>query len=425
MEDARYIDPIADNGREVSIADLNALGDTAALADDRVLAELLRIAPYSSGASKAVIPYAFAGFSGSNAGIVSPGPSGKIRIQPFRAIVGSRAAVGSGAKANWRDIRSAIVVGTTTLAQDFVVADAEDDFEHRWDLFWVKLTLDAVTSEARYKKDPTTKAVTAATRSISRTVAWTIGFTKGTTGGAPPVRPSIPADTATEFYVPLAYVGVPGSFNSGQTITTYNIFEVAPTVQLSRATGAASLKPANQLYKDGGVLLTKIPWNVNGFRPGPLLPPTMTGSESRLVAMQLGSSLPASVADNDIIDDSVDWRNRIFRWSCAALGGSVNKFAFDPSLLPGHVPLPDAGALALSAGSQSQGLGQSMVIGEIGYIAVYAAFVDSAMMSQLGVGSAVGLYVDQATGSLKVKILGTPNAQVFFWLEASGPFANL
>ena len=49
---------LTQNGQEVEQSDINALSDAGGLADDHVLAELLRLAPFSgSGASKAILPF--------------------------------------------------------------------------------------------------------------------------------------------------------------------------------------------------------------------------------------------------------------------------------------------------------------------------------------------------------------------------------
>ena len=49
---------LTQNGQEVEQSDINALSDAGGLADDHVLAELLRLAPFSgNGVSKAILPF--------------------------------------------------------------------------------------------------------------------------------------------------------------------------------------------------------------------------------------------------------------------------------------------------------------------------------------------------------------------------------
>src|SRR5689334_8947870 len=105
------------NGQSVQQADLNLLGETSALADDRVFAELFRMQPYDGATvRKGVLPFGHS--ASANAGLVVPnGATGSVLVNPLRAFVGSRTAVATSAKANWRDIRSALAVGSTTLGQ--------------------------------------------------------------------------------------------------------------------------------------------------------------------------------------------------------------------------------------------------------------------------------------------------------------------
>lgn len=107
---------LLNNGQEVQTSDINSMSDSAALADDRVLAELLRMPPYDgSTVTKGVIPFTAETRSDSSDAfnVVSGlGVAGVIRVRPFRALVGSRTAEASDPKKNWRDIRSTIHIGS-------------------------------------------------------------------------------------------------------------------------------------------------------------------------------------------------------------------------------------------------------------------------------------------------------------------------
>src|SRR5262245_59795698 len=102
-------------GQAVSTGDLVTMAENAGLADDHVLAELLRLPPFDgTTVAKAIIPFGIEGPQGAgfvpNRQIVqgSGAADGKIRVLPFRAIIGSRdEIVVGGEKKTWRDIRSA------------------------------------------------------------------------------------------------------------------------------------------------------------------------------------------------------------------------------------------------------------------------------------------------------------------------------
>jgi hypothetical protein len=114
------------DGQELEVPDIANLGAVAGLADDRVLAELLRITPYDgTNVYRGVVPFAVR----SALGATSPGGTvqssgignGSVVVNPFRAIVGSRNAPGTfppndpaagyqpASLANWREIGRAHV----------------------------------------------------------------------------------------------------------------------------------------------------------------------------------------------------------------------------------------------------------------------------------------------------------------------------
>jgi len=154
MSVERYV--IAQNGQEVEQGDLTLLSDAGGLADDHVLAELLRLAPFSgNGVAKAIMPF------GSAATVVPAGATGSVNVNPFRAVVGTRDTVANiGALKNWNDLRSAIFTGPNALAaqQPF---QANAAAQARWDLVYAQLQVDAPGQQvSRYRKDPSTEQVT-------------------------------------------------------------------------------------------------------------------------------------------------------------------------------------------------------------------------------------------------------------------------
>ena len=121
---------LTQNGQEVEQSDINALSDAGGLADDHVLAELLRLAPFSgSGVSKAILPF------GSAATVAPAGATGTVTVSPFRAVVGTRdTAANIGPLKNWNDLRSAIFTGPNALSAHAAARRRTASAQPRWDL---------------------------------------------------------------------------------------------------------------------------------------------------------------------------------------------------------------------------------------------------------------------------------------------------
>ncbi len=129
------------DGQEVEQEDINLLGRTGGLADDRVLAELLRLAPFDgTNTAKAILPFAL---RAADSGTVVPnGATGSVRILPFRAIIGSRTSIATDPLAAWRDIRSSVYSQTTgSGALGAAAAFAPNTTTTpRWDLVYAAFT---------------------------------------------------------------------------------------------------------------------------------------------------------------------------------------------------------------------------------------------------------------------------------------------
>jgi len=145
------------NGAAAYSADINLYADEAALADDRVFAELCRMLPYQGAASRAVAPYRVNGTrTGEGATypgqcIVQPG-TGVVTVKPFRAFIGPRSAVALGTeKTAWRDIRSAICVGAAASLDTTVQIDATGGGIKRFDLVYAKVWIDEAARRSRGK----------------------------------------------------------------------------------------------------------------------------------------------------------------------------------------------------------------------------------------------------------------------------------
>ncbi len=436
------------DGQSVTQDDYNGLGHQAGHAEDFIYAELFRMSPNAS--AKGILPFGnAAGTSITNATVIAAGATGRVDVNPFRAFIGSRTAVGVDALEWQQDVRSGLSVaqGDTASASQVAIA-ANASGNPRWDLVYAVLTVDADSSpETRKVKNPGTAVVTDESVSVTSTTSVTVAIVAGTPG-ASPAFPTIPADSGSIYYIPLAYVRVPNGFNGTSTVANKDINEVAPILAIDRATGGSTLRPANQSNKVGGAAISAtgtggangvLNWTgAAGTRPGLYMPPSMTGMESRIVAIDLssGSSTDWSHQHGGIVDDSIDWRKRVFKWF-ALVDGGTDKFPWNSSggnkICNGENII--AGPNTTDLGSKKayqHGFGQSFAqesITALMWAAQFQSLTNGDNYSNVPValmttGTFVGLYIDASTGALKVYITGNPTAQFFIWLDATAPYTN-
>ncbi len=490
------------DGQEVEEEDINLLGTNSGLADDRVLAELLRLQPFDgTSTAKAILPYALR--AGDSATVIPNGATGAVRVLPFRAIVGSRTALATDPVANWRDIRSAVFAQKSSSgARGAVVSFAPNTTGvTRWDLVYAAFTPDANGAQVtRYVRDPVTGAITApsvVTTLVQQvailvaqgprpilipipiitpvtTLAATAPATAATASPTPtaatspatapaaspsstaaaststPALPAVPGDGGGTFYIPLAYVAIPAGFSATSTVLPGSIFSVAPVISLARVSGTFSVQPANQQFVANGSAITaaQLATWAGGTRPGFYMPPDMVGGESRMVAIDFtvpgyshGGGFAQPNVNNSaslaVVDDTRDWRGRVFRWMAFARGpNTVGNPGFAWQL-----PVPASWSLvpnAFSSGIAQDllfGFGQSFqsdasTAGVNGGMAVRITPLSGAG-SLAAVNVIFGLMVDLTDGKLKIylqqnptNLTATPNFVIFIWLDASAPFTN-
>lgn len=398
------------NGQQVTQADLNNLGTVAALDGDRVFAELFRMVPFDgSTVSRGILPYGTE--TSANVALVAPnGASGNVTVSPFRAFIGSRTTVGTDAKANWRDIRCAVAVGTTTLAQTVAIA-ANASGNPRWDLVYALVSIGAnETTATRKIKSPTTKVISSSSVVTTTVDKVTLGALAGTPA-ASPVFPATPADSGSNYYIPLAYVRVPSGFGATSTVLTTGIAAAAPILRMPTATGCSmrvcdSLSAASTAQQQA--------WGSSGTRPKWWLPPDITGTESLFVFLDLhdASSANWSHRDGDVID-SRDWRGRLIKWT-----------AQNETFVSLPWSTADGSSSNLQGNNTFIGIAQSLypnvISGGLG--------ISRTEFAILSLGSvAVVLAVDwNDGGKLKLHLSTTnpPDGVFSFWLDFTGPYTN-
>jgi hypothetical protein len=414
------------DGQEATIDDWNGNASAASLAPDRSLAELFRPAPNNAGGgaqtTKGIVPFSFYGSpaTGADFGIVAPSGSadGSVLIPPFRALIGSVSA--STPDINWRAARSAVFTGSDatkkTFARQLLAATASNN---RWDLVWAKLTLNVNNlTENRYVRDASTAVVTSTSEVVETIDSVTIGVTQGSEG-ATPTRPSLPADSGSDYYFPLAFVRLVHPHTSGTTLLSRQIQEVAPTIPLARATSAITIQPGNSQYATTGTVIANGGDFTSSARPNAFLPSTMVGGEHRFFAFDWDAATKTHpLSATTTIDDTVDWRRRTFKWFvCAADGAPGDTFVWNAAATD-NIP-----AVTIATGNKDWGFGQSFIddgTAEAGGVAGGVAAIANITATAFPVYFVVNL----TTGVLSVVVGSDPSCRLFLWLEASAPFSN-
>ena len=108
---------MVDQGQSFQPVDANLIATEAALADDRVLWELLRMLPYSTPPAKGILTYGRAGWRkeaglSSTALVQGDTASGSVKVMPFRAVIGSQD--NSTQTEAMRGQRSGYLIGSST-----------------------------------------------------------------------------------------------------------------------------------------------------------------------------------------------------------------------------------------------------------------------------------------------------------------------
>jgi hypothetical protein len=450
----QYVRPLS--GAEVRDQDLTAMADAGAFADDRTLWELLRLQPGSATPDRGILPYAVRGagipalgdgFAAAmhNTALVQGNTSnGSVRVMPFRAIIGSTTLFATSPVEKLRGIRSGYHVGSTSMYSTVAIA-ANATGNPRWTLVYAIVAPNADGDTVTLKaKALSGGALSDQTIVVNKLTTVTVTSLDGT-AGANPTRPALPADGAGLYYIPLAYLFIPTGFGASSSVLFSQIHEHAPVLTMSPAMGGASMMPASEQSRIGGVVdLAQNPNRNAAKRTGAYLPSTMVGCESVFILLQLGLS-PASHADGAIVDSSRDWRQRYFTWSTFVAAGTTSVAAF---VSDGN-GTGAAGAFTRAPSAfSSSGLGGPGVNTMTGWgQSFFNDYPSGAIVTCSGVAFALGgstsvdntkpactalgttgaivlLYVESTTGNLIMKLIGSPSGQLLVKLDATAQFSN-
>jgi hypothetical protein len=410
---------LALDGQAVQKSDLDTLGETAGLADDRVLASLFALAPLSgSTVSRGILPL-------TSSPLIAPnGATGSVKVNAFRAFVGSRTAEASDARENLRGIRSGLSVaaGASAIAAT-VVLGPNASGQPRWDLVYATVTPDAPSSTVTRKVTSTVDgAITSQPVAPFKVTTVTLAVAAGTPS-ATPDWPALPADPAGAYRIPLGYVLVPDAFDATDTVNAPDIAITAPVLAVSDSTGACATEPANTTT--ALTAAEQHAWAA-GFRPARYMPSTMTGGSSLIVPIDLTTGA-VSHASGAVVD-SRDWRNRVFQAAVSVSAGTA-KFAWVPGGAASD-NVPDAIVEVFYPPSATgnyvaMAMGQTVKQDDVTPAQTVVCRAAPGTIAGMPAGSRIDLYVDHADGGkLKVFYTGAPNCRAFFWIHFSGVFEN-
>ncbi len=438
------------NGGEVENQDLALVGQVAGLADDRVLAEVLRLAPFDgTQIYKAVVPFDYVadkigGTSASPTSTVTPSghADGSILVNPFRLVCGSRVtAISSPPQSvldNWRDIRSGIFTGpgvsgdgpTNSALAVQLAANASGN--PRWDLIYATISLDVQSNQvSRRLKDPASSNVTAQAVYQYLASPVTVTVVQGTPGATPTI-PALPADGGGGYNFALAAVRVVNGFNSTTTLAGADIRMLATGAGYKSLRPGFQVEPATGNNDRAGTYDTNshFAWAAGsaGSRPEPFVPPDMVGGKCILamVTNADASSANWSHPDRSVVDDSIDWRKRIF--------------LVIPQIVEGASTLATATSAAFGVNPDATGgfaplvppvLGNSLLNPDGTLVAstFTVLLINHSLYSWVPAGAVFGFYVDPGDGKLKWSAAGVgssanPGCTVCAWIFASAAMPN-
>lgn len=413
-------------GQEVEVSDLNLISDNASYAVDRALSELLRMRQTDRG----VIP---AGYSAENpttvagaypAGVIVPtnAADSQVQIRSFRAVIGSSAfGGGSDPLLGRQGIRSAIYTANEKLQLAAVSGSL-----NRVDLIYARVDVPVPDAQVtRYIKNAS-DVVSAQSLSVTESARVTVGIVQGNTTayGGVLIRPVVPADSGSSYYITLGYVQLQGPTTLTSTVNKFCIQEAFPPLTIAPANGTSRLLPASINARSDMVFA--FPFGVSfPLRHRSFIPPSVSGVESRMLAIRVGAAADSTVnpAGNTILDTSIDWRRRIFRMLVAPTT-LTNTFAWDPNGGSSSVNPYSGGAGYDAATIPLWFMGESLFTGATGGYGI-ARFDSNRFPALIPAGSSCSLYVDMSTGNLGCAVSGPATYNLTIWLEASGYYPNM
>lgn len=387
------------NGQSIYKEDLAVLADAAGAGDDA----LKHVVRNTGRIGRARVQRGLVRLE--DGALITNGPTG-IKNRTFTAWIGAET---TDSPEGWSGLRS-----VTVPAEAFTFAVPALAGGRRIDLIVAKYSPRLTSGEVQRKvKNPVTGAVTEEDVSVTEYDAVTFEYLQGPAGSLP----AWPSDPVGGFYIPIAAIYVTDGWSGAGTFPSIFIEEIADV----RSSAISPRPPTSSSSIVGGVFGGGR--NVNfasgsfGYINSTSMPSTMRGDVQLWIPVSKGA-----LVTGKLIDDSVDWRNRLFRSDVEYRNGT-----FLP-LFPWEQDYAQLAQGKMYAGFETgapydTGLliqthhGQSFR--KVGSIVSerYALVIDHGASAS----TATYLYVDD-NGALRLTVGQTASRCVLVWLQASAQY---
>lgn len=290
------------DGQAVTTEDLNAMANDSAIADDRV-SRVLYPPPATGGAAygKRIMPLFEETSSRAPYQLVVPGATnGRVKTRPFFAEVGEP----NISSPNLPDI---LLAGTLEdeLQTPASFANTTTPSQSRIDLVYALIKRGS-TQEQREQRDSANQT-SLQQFTVRKPLEITLGVQIGTEA-VTPSAPSLPADSSSAWYIPLAYVTLVHPY-SGGAITQSQITQAWPAAWIPQT--------RTQRFRPASCMANAYSAGVNGRASTDM-------SERFGAALSVAANIQHAVnsASWVVIDSNADWRYRIVKVSALRLGAT-------------------------------------------------------------------------------------------------------
>jgi hypothetical protein len=369
------------DGGSISRADLNLIAGAAAEAEDNAVSALVHTPPFPGGSRQRWV-------IGSDPGaLVVSTVIGTVSIRPHTAMIGPASTAAN--------------VGVTAAgpAGSIAIPSGSGGGNKRYDLIYETVSIDN-SDPAVYRKAKNSTSRVISTALFSNTTSNLVEYHRiaGTETTGTPVPPALPADPAGGYNIALAHVFVSSSYNAATDTTVANaISEITPIIDLP---GAA--RPMTAVGVLGGIISTDFAAASRAY----FLPQLMSGSYPRFVAIDNSSAGPAT---GTVLDDSMDWRKRLFT--------GFGQLGALPAAGGGSYPAASSPTFVTSGNS----FHNDPTLGSPARMIAFRG--DSTRDAAYG-ANWVEINIDATTGALTYRKSGNFSGTTFFWITASAQFTN-
>lgn len=317
---------IWNDGQGLATPDLQRPANDAGAADDRVYEVLVtpgavqkKILPLSEE-SATVNPRLLA--IPSAVGLTPAGVNGAIRLMPCALVAGSAAST-----------QQISLEATLYAPLDTAAIGSNSSGSTRYDLVYATINRAVTTTGTRKIKSATDGTLSSQTVNLADNAATTLSVNAGfLTGGTPPtqaqINAALPADTAPSsstfgsFNFPIAYVSVFNGYASGAVIGSNPTFSALTQCWPGGAIAQNRVRGARPMSIYYGAAAEKVSSVLSN---NVALAERWSGNGNQFFShFKILSTTGATINAGVVLDNSIDWRNRIVYGFWAFLTSAVS-----------------------------------------------------------------------------------------------------